>query len=150
MTLKAEDIIGVWRLESYKIVGRSGAAQYPLGRDPIGALIYTADGYMTVILSRRRRKHFTSDDLFLGTTDERAAAASSFIAYCGRYELQAEKVVHHVDMSLFPNRSGTSQVRFVSMTKERLTLSTPPLPLAGSLRTGRMVWGRARDKLSRR
>jgi len=104
---------------------------------------------MAVILARRRRMAFASDDLFSGTIEERARASSSFIAYCGRYSIPSHgEIVHRIGTSLYPNRSGTTQQRFFTLKANRLTLRTPPMPLAGGLRTGVLLWQRARGRFS--
>jgi hypothetical protein len=39
---------------------------------------------------------------------------------------QRIQVVHHVEQSLFPNSIGTSQVRYMELDGDRLTLTTEP------------------------
>jgi hypothetical protein len=48
------------------------------------------------------------------------------MAYCGRYEVHGDHVVHHIEQSLFPNWVGTSQKRFIELEGDRLTLTTDP------------------------
>jgi len=42
----------------------------------------------------------------------RVAAADSYIAYFGRYEVKQDRVTPHLEASLFPNWVGTDQERF--------------------------------------
>jgi Lipocalin-like domain len=51
-------------------------------------------------------------------------------------------VVHHVELSLFPNWVGTDQQRLVELAGDRLILSARPLLLAGQLQVPRLVWER--------
>jgi hypothetical protein len=39
-----------------------------------------------------------------------------FVAYGGRYSFSGDRVIHHVEMSLFPNWVGSDQERTVSLT----------------------------------
>jgi hypothetical protein len=48
LALKAEDLVGTWRLRSWKNVGSDGSEVYPLGERPVGYIFYNHDGYMSV------------------------------------------------------------------------------------------------------
>jgi hypothetical protein len=65
-----------------------------------------------------------------------------FVAYAGRYSFHGDRVVHHVELSLFPNWVGSDQERSVELTGDRLTLSASPLLLAGKQQVPRLVWER--------
>jgi hypothetical protein len=65
-----------------------------------------------------------------------------FVAYAGRYSFHGDRVVHHVELSLFPNWVGIGQERSVELSGNRLILSTRPLLLAGTLQLPRLVWER--------
>jgi hypothetical protein len=38
-----------------------------------------------------------------------------FVAYAGRYSFHGDRVVHHVELSLFPNWVGSDQERWVEL-----------------------------------
>jgi hypothetical protein len=124
------------------------AVAYPLGLDAMGHLAYTPDGYVFVSIMRTDRPPFASQDLLGGTSEERARAAGSFVAYCGRYELRDGRVVHHIEQSLFPNWVGTSQERFVQVNDDQLTITTAPYEVDGTV-TSRVVWVRATPAAAR-
>jgi hypothetical protein len=65
-----------------------------------------------------------------------------FVAYTGRYSFDGDRVVHHVELSLFPNWVGSDQERSVELAGDRLTLSASPLLLAGQQQVPRLVWER--------
>ncbi len=77
-----------------------------------------------------------------GTMEERAEAAGTYHSYCGRYEIRENRLIHHVDISLFPNRVGEDQVRMMELEGDKLILSTPPFLAGGKWRTARVVWKR--------
>jgi hypothetical protein len=89
------------------------------------------------------RRPFVAGDLLSGSTAEKARAAETYVSYCGRYELHGETVLHHVELSLFPNWVGVTQERLVRISGDRLTLSTRPLVLQGRQRTAHLLWERA-------
>lgn len=142
--MDARDIIGTWRLVAYEVRSESGALAYPLGRDLAGYLIYTADGHMSATLMRPGRPKFAAGDLLGGTAEEKVAAADGYVAYCGTYRLEGATVVHHVELSLFPNWIGGDQERSLGREGDRLVVSTPPMLLQGERRVSRLVWERAR------
>ncbi|HKZ81830.1 MAG TPA: lipocalin-like domain-containing protein [Pyrinomonadaceae bacterium] len=63
-------------------------------------------------------------------------------SYCGRYEFQGDRVMHYVELSLFPNWIGLSQERLLNLAGNRLRLSTRPMLLDGKQQTAQLVWER--------
>jgi lipocalin-like protein len=142
-------LVGAWRLVSWENRAADGQITYPMGADALGYLLYTADGRFSVTISRRGRAGFAAGDLLSGTTEEQARAVEGFVAYAGRYSFHGDRVIHHVELSLFPNWIGTDQERWVELAEDRLTLSASPLLLAGRQQIPRLVWERV-DALSKR
>jgi hypothetical protein len=116
---------------------------YPLGQDAVGYIMYLPDGYMSVSMMAAGRANFTSSDLQGATDEENMAAASTYVSYCGKYDYQGDRVIHKIEAALFPNRVGSEQVRFIDLDGDTLTLTTPPMLIAGKSRSGRIVWYRA-------
>ena len=137
-----EALVGAWQLLSWENRAADGQVTYPMGPDALGSLLYTASGRFSVTISRRGRAGFAAGDLLSGTTEEQARAVEGFVAYAGRYSFHGDRVVHHVELSLFPNWVGTDQERSVERTGDRLTLSASPLLLAGTQQVPRLVWER--------
>jgi hypothetical protein len=142
-------LVGAWRLLSWENRAADGQITYPMGADALGYLLYTADGRFSVTISRRGRAGFAAGDLLSGTTEEQARAVEGFVAYAGRYSFHGDRVIHHVELSLFPNWVGSDQERWVELAEDRLTLSASPLLLAGRQQIPRLVWERV-DALSKR
>lgn len=142
-------LVGAWRLLSWENRAADGQITYPMGADALGYLLYTADGRFSVTISRRGRAGFAAGDLLSGTTEEQARAVEGYVAYAGRYSFHGDRVIHHVELSLFPNWVGTDQERWVELSEDRLTLSASPLLLAGRQQIPRLVWERV-DALSKR
>ncbi len=110
-----------------------------MGTDPIGYVLYTADGRFSVTISRADRAGFAAGDLLGGTIEEQARAVEGFVAYAGRYSFLGDRVIHHVELSLFPNWVGTDQQRWVELAGDRLTLSASSLLLVGRQQVPRLV-----------
>lgn len=138
--MTSNPLIGTWRLISWENRNASGHISYPLGKDAVGYIIYNRDGYMFVAIMRANRAKFAAGALLSGSIEEKAHAAGTYVSYCGRYDFHGETVVHHVDLSLFPNWVGIDQERLVEVRGNRITLSTRPILLGGVQRTAHLIW----------
>lgn len=98
---------------------------------------------MAVSFMPASRRMFAAGDTMRGSTEEKVAAAETYIGYSGRYEVLGDKVVMHPEVSFFPNRVGVDQVFFWELVGNRLTLSTPPILAGGVQQTAHLVWERA-------
>jgi lipocalin-like protein len=142
-TVHARDaLVGAWRLISWENRAADGQVTYPVGTDAIGYVIYAADGRFSVTISRTGRAGFAAGDLLSGTTEEKARAVEGFVAYAGHYTFLGDRVIHHVELSLFPNWVGGDQERWVELAGDQLILSASPLLLAGKQQVPRLIWER--------
>lgn len=135
--------IGTWKLKSCEHRLQNGEIFYPLGEAAGGILVYSADGWMSVILMKAGRPLFKTTGLFEGSPSEKISAVEGYVSYAGRFEILKEKVIHHVEFSLFPNWVGTAQERFYKFEKNKLLLFTPPFVMNGQEQSAYLVWERA-------
>ena len=141
--MESNPLIGTWRLISWENRSVDGQKiSYPLGKDAVGYIMYNEGGYMFVAIMRPNRVRFAAGDLLGGSTEEKTQAIDTYVSYCGRYEINGDTVIHHVDLSLFPNWVGVEQERLVELRGDRLTLSTRPILLGGVQRTAHLTWER--------
>lgn len=141
-TMIANPLIGTWRLISCENRTADGQVTYPFGRDAVGYLMYNQDGYMFAALMPLSRRKFAAGDIMGGTSKEKATATETFMSYCGRYEFQGDTVIHHVELSLFPNWVGGDQERLVELSGNQLTLSTRPFLVGGRQQSAHLSWER--------
>jgi hypothetical protein len=118
--------IGTWKLVSFEIKS-DDEVTYPWGKDPFGLLMYNDEGYMSVAIMASNRRRFSTMDFTKVTTEEVAAAADNFDAYCGKYEVTKDKVTHLVEVGFVPNRVGEKEERFYKFEGDKLILITPPM-----------------------
>jgi hypothetical protein len=137
-----DDLVGTWRLVSFESRDEEGAVTYPYGRGALGYISYSADGYVFVAICAADRRPFAGGDAIAAAEGELAEAARTYRSYVARYELRGGRVLHHFELSLFPNRIGTTEERVVEYDGRLLRLSTPPMPSAGAVRTHHLVWER--------
>ncbi|MBI2304586.1 MAG: lipocalin-like domain-containing protein [Chloroflexi bacterium] len=134
--------VGTWRLVSFELRSADGQVSYPYGQDAAGYIMYNEDGYMSVAFMSANRPKFVSGNIRGGSTEEKVAAVDTDVSYCGTYEIQGDKVIHHIEVSLFPNWIGVDKERIFAFDGDRLSLSTPPLLVDGIQQTGHLVWQR--------
>ena len=129
--LSAQQLVGTWSLIIYER-RHLGVRIFPFGEDAAGWLQYGADGRVSATLSRRHRPHFAQPPAadWSAPPGPWAEAAMTYVAYTGRYALEAARVSHMVDASLYPNWTGTTLHRWATLTREdgeeRLLLDTAP------------------------
>lgn len=113
--MKGSDLVGRWRLRSY-----ATGATYPMGRDAVGVLEYSADGKVSV--------HIMGEGYF---------------AYYGDYTVDEARsaVTHHLEMCSDPKLVGAANLRNAMFEGERLTL-TGSMQFDGQSREIRVVWER--------
>ena len=136
-----ERFAGVWRLISFERILPDGTVERPYGPDPVGRLIYDLEGRMAGQLMRRGRPCFPPGANEAELAGEIRAAFNGYIAYFGRYRVDAERrvVIHNVEASLYPNWVGGEQEREYEFAGNRLTL-TARSGKPGARRVSRLVW----------
>lgn len=141
-----EQIVGAWKLVSWTRVVGDTEEPGPLGPAATGLIMYTHDGYMCGEVMRPNRQKFASRVFLSGSLEEKAAAFESYSGYCARYEVDASKgvVTHSVEVSSYPNFTGTDQKRFVSVSGDRMKITTPPVQTDGRQTYNVLLWTRAK------
>jgi hypothetical protein len=115
------NIVGNWKLVSYVSEElATGKKTALLGEHPKGYLIYTSQGRMMALIVHETRSPPKVDE-------DRINLHKYMVAYSGRYTVEGEKVVHHVDISWNESFTATDQVRFVKLEGDRLSIKTAPL-----------------------
>ncbi len=131
---------GTWQLVSFEMRYSDGQISYPYGQDAIGYLMYTADGYMSATLMKNNRPKLKALEMVEATIEEQTTAVQTYHSYCGKYKVQGNKVIHHVEASLFPNWIGVNQYRFFEFTGNRLLISSPSFELNNKQLSAYLIW----------
>ena len=135
-------VLGTWKLKLFvREVFATGEKYNQLGEHPDGCLSYSEDGRMYAILTSDKR--ITPREM-TPTDEERANLYGTMQAYAGTYTVDAEKVIHHVDISWNHVWAGTDQIRFYKLDGNTLTITTAPnkSPYDGREGRGILVWER--------
>jgi hypothetical protein len=117
----------------------TGKKTATLGDHPKGYIIYTPQGRMMTVIVHEARNPPKSDE-------DRINLHKYMYAYSGRYTVEGDKVVHHVDISWNESWTGTDQVRFFKLEGDRLMYRSAPQinAITGIQNVGITVWERER------
>jgi hypothetical protein len=138
----ADLLVGTYRLVSVEHHADDGEVGHPFGLRPQGYIFYSPQGCMSATLMRGDRVPFAAGDILAASDAERIEAFSSSSAYAGRYELIGGQIVHHLEVTTFPNWTGTDQVRDFEVSATELTLYPPRMLMEGKMRRGRVHFER--------
>ncbi|WP_082504409.1 lipocalin-like domain-containing protein [Methylobacterium sp. Leaf111] len=142
--LDTQDIHGTWRLSSAtrKIVDTNEVIDAYGGPRPTGWINYGKDGRMMVICAFEGREKPAANDKM--TDEDRVRLHKTFFAYAGTFKFDGKKVTHAIDTSWNEVWTGTSQVREVEYSDNKLTLVTPPFKfnVDGKMSVITLVWER--------
>ncbi len=112
-----EKIVGTWLLVSYIAQDdQGGPVTFPLGRDAVGLIMYTTDGYMSAQLMRPGRQDYDQPDTGGSSVQQAAAAAEGYLAYSGAYDVDEAVRPHYItgwrffDTELARNRAVAAQL----------------------------------------
>jgi hypothetical protein len=142
--LHADQIIGAWELEEWRIgYGDGRAPTHPFGTKASGLLLYTADGFMSAGISRPVRPSLGGGSARHVDAATKCAAFDGYFHYQGRYAIEGSRVVHTVMQALNPDFVGTRQVREARLTGGVLELSAEDvLPGTSITRHHQLRWRR--------
>lgn len=121
--LSRDLILGSWKMTSW--VTRdvaTGKRQDALGQNPQGSAVYSPERVTFLVLKNNRMR----PERLPPSDAEKIALFDTMFAYSGSYTVEADRVVHHIDMSWNETWSGTEQVRFYTVNKHTLIYTSAP------------------------
>lgn len=135
-----DNLVGTWKLVSASGTTSTGErTESPYGAQPAGFLTYTGDGRVSALISYGGRKSLSYGG---GSPEEQAEAFKTFLAYAGTYNLDGDKVTHHVEVASIQNYVDKDLVRSVTFKDDQIILLTPPTRVNGKMQTIELVWQR--------
>ncbi|NEQ11709.1 MAG: lipocalin-like domain-containing protein [Moorea sp. SIO4E2] len=134
--------VGTWKLVEMKYVDKQQKISYPYGKNPVGHIIYTKEGYMSasIMMSNRLNLGLSMEEIqngrnvsklqlitnilkYIKATFRFFQAARNYISYSGKYEIRDNKVIHHVEVSLIPDLTGIDLERTFELSEDILVLT---------------------------
>ena len=141
----AAGLVGTWRLISATQLMADGTERPDpnVGVQGHGYIIYTSTGQVFAMLGNAARARWALGDR--PTQIEAMAIPENMVAYCGTYTVDEAGgfVLHHIEIDLSPNRTGTDRKRFFTISGDRLVLRPAP-PLPEGVQDWIVTWQRVR------
>jgi hypothetical protein len=133
-------VLGTWKLKAmFREVTATGEKFNQMGEHTIGYLNYSPDGCMYAItIADNRIKPLEANP----TPEERIKLHQTMSAYAGTYTVEADKMIHQVEISWNEAWTGTEQIRFFKLDGNILTITTAPFknPQDGRESRAVLVW----------
>lgn len=141
--INSNDVIGAWRLLAWEIDFEGlDEPVHPFGKDPIGWLVYSADGAMSAQLMSAGRTGLGGRSIRKLSDQERIEVLETFFAYAGRYRIEGDVIIHEVDVALNPDFIGQDQHRKAVLEDDRLILTGNETDARGRQRRHCLKWQR--------
>lgn len=121
-------LIGTWRLLEFADLDEGGKWIFRYGQQPKGYFVYDATGHVHIQIMRVPPiVPFPEADSIKcnpPTAEHALAAYNAYLAYFGTYIVDADKhvVTHHVEGSLMPEFTETTQPRPFKLEGDRLEI----------------------------
>ena len=114
-------LVGVWQLKSFVVESvETKERRNVYGENPKGYVVITPERF-TAIITGEGRKAAQNDE-------ERANLMRTMFAYSGVYRVEGNTLTTKVDVSWNEAWTGTDQVRFFRLERDRLFIETSPAP----------------------
>jgi hypothetical protein len=108
-----------------------GSKAEPFGNDPRGVIVFTPEGYFSLLQSRRELPKIAANDRAKATPEEATAIVEGSIAYYGTYSVnEADKTI-------------AVKIEQTSLTADELKFTNPRTPAGVTLLT---AWKRAQAR----
>ena len=131
-------LVGHWRLVSTEVHVEGAAPSASLGPNPVGTIVYTADGRVQAHLTLATRPRARAAD----AAPEVLRELSRYTAYFGTFTVDeaSRTVTHHRDGTFVPGERDI--VRSATLDGRRLVLKTPTVTVDGRRRYTAISWER--------
>lgn len=133
-------LCGTWHLLSCVALDRNGQETHGYGQHPIGHLVYTADGWVSVAIMRDP-SNLPADPPAADNTVQ-GVKSGQLIAYIGTYRIEGNNVMHDIKSCTIESWVGDTQERRFSLENTILTLSIDAILVDQTVQSARLTWKR--------
>ena len=118
-------LTGTWTLQNMVTVDMAtGKTSKDFGEHPKGYVVYTPDGFMSVLINAEGREPIPVDAP--NATELRARLFTTMTAHAGPFEFANGKLVNHVKAAYDPKMVGHDLVRLIRIIDNNHVESTVP------------------------
>ena len=134
-------LAGNYTLVSISQTTADGKKAEPFGPNPVGMMVLGADGRYINLVRRPELPKFASNNRMQGTPDEMKAVVEGLNAHYGKYALEGDAIMFHIERGSYPNWDGTTQKRIYKVEGDVLRYVVPTASGGG---TAEVVWRRSK------
>ena len=124
-------VAGTYSFVSVTQTNAQGQKSELFGRSPRGLIVLTADGRYVSALMKEDLPKFASNSRMRATPEEHKAVVEGSLAHYGKYTMDGDSIVFHIEKASFPNWDGVTQKRSLKVEGDRLVWWVPVSPAAG-------------------
>lgn len=126
----SSSLVGTWTLTAADDLLRDGTRVHAYGSNPIGLLIFEADGRYALQIYSAERAKFASGDKRKGSPEEYRDASVGASCHFGHYTVDPAKgtITFKIDGASFVNWVGASQTRPFTLKGDELEWHVPATP----------------------
>ncbi len=126
-----KSVAGTYSFVSVTQTNAQGQKSELFGPSPQGLIVLTADGRYVTALMKEGLPKFASNSRMQATPEERKAVVDGSLSHYGRYTMDGDTIVFHIEKASFPNWDGVTQKRNLKVEGDRLVWWVPIAPAAG-------------------
>nr|WP_321451598.1 lipocalin-like domain-containing protein [uncultured Carboxylicivirga sp.] len=131
-------VVGTWILSTIYYLFDDGSKQDMYGPNPLGVLMYDANGIMNAQLGSRNHKSYDFQ------SHSCAELFTNYMAYYGDYyEESPGQIIHEVTGCVHPQWVGEKEVRYYELKEEVLKIWTPKMKINGRDAIIEVYWKKA-------
>tara|TARA_A100000171_G_scaffold7797_1_gene5904 strand:- start:5656 stop:6090 length:435 start_codon:yes stop_codon:yes gene_type:complete len=128
MKTPQQQIIGSWKLNNFELKNLTvDKSIFPYGKEPIGILIFGADGFMSVSVMSDNRINFEVESLQMSSAEEKISAIDTYLSYAGKWKIENDRIYVEVITSLLPNWKDKEHYRTFQLNDKTLSFQTPKM-----------------------
>ena len=119
-------LVNDYELLQWSAERKDGSIFYPYGPNAMGSIKYMENGRMSLHLMQTGRIPLESNVVSMPTVDDAIEVFQNYMGYSGDYSIDSTgtAVIHHIDISSYPNWIGLHQKRYFSFIGDTLKLQT--------------------------
>ena len=119
-------ILGSWKLNNFELKNlTTNKSVFPYGENPIGILLFSEDGFMSVSIMSDKRTNFETESLQMSSSKEKISAIETYLSYSGKWKIVNNKIFVRVITSLLPNWKDKEHYRTFRLNEKKLSFQTP-------------------------
>lgn len=122
--VKKEQLVGTWNYVLATNTNADGSKFYPNGQNGAGLLMFDNAGNFSWHIIKPDIPKYASNNRLQGTPEENKATVQGVLSYFGTYTVDPDGngMTMNIKASSFPNFTGQSQKRKVSLSGDELTI----------------------------